>query len=81
MVRRHDMAEGQAVDVHDGAPDILQIRLADHIFVHNGSRVGVDIVDAEDRQNIGQQRHQAQQDDGQNQTLLQFSFHMSPPET
>ena len=77
VVRRHDVAEGQTVNVHHGAADVLQLRLTDHILVHNGPGVGVDVVDAEHRQEIGQQRYHAQQDDGQNEALLQceLSFH------
>ena len=53
MVRRHDVAESQAVDVHNGPPDVLQLRLADHVLIHNDPSVGVDIVDAEHPQDIG----------------------------
>ena len=53
MVRRHDVGQGQTVYVHDRLPDILQPLLADHVLIHNGPRVGVDIVDAEYRQNVG----------------------------
>ncbi len=58
------------MDIHHGTADIFQFRLADHILIHNGSGIGVDIVDAEYRQKIGQQCYQAQQDDRQDQTLL-----------
>lgn len=71
VVRGHNVGQGQPVDVRQRMPDFLQPPLADHIFVHNGPCVGVDIMDAEHRQEIGQQGHQAQQDDGQNQALLQ----------
>ena len=71
MVRRHDVAERQAVNVHHGPADLLQPRLTGHVLIHDYAGVGIDIVDAEHRQQVGQQRHQAQQDDGQNQALLQ----------
>ena len=64
MVGGHDVGQRQTVNIHDGAPDILQPFLAGHALVHNGPRVGVNVIDAEYRQNIGQQRNQAQQDDG-----------------
>lgn len=70
MIRRHDVGQGQAVQVHHGAADVLQPGLADHIFIYDGPGVGVDIVDAEHSQEIGQQRHQAQKNDRQNQALL-----------
>ena len=70
MVRRYDVGQGQTVNVHHGTPDVLQLRLADHALVHNAPRVGVDVVDAEYRQDIGQQRHNPQEDDGENQPLL-----------
>ena len=70
VVRCHDVGQGQPVDVHHGAPDLLQLRLADHKLVHDGSRVGMDVVDAEYRQNIGQQGHQSQQNDRQDKALL-----------
>ena len=70
MVRRHDVGQGQAVDVHHGAADVLQLGLAGHVLVHDDPCVGVDVVDAEHGQQVGQQRDQAQQDDGQNQALL-----------
>ena len=71
VIRRHDVGQGQAVEVHHGAADLLQLRLADHVLVHNSPGVGVDIVNAEHRQEIGQQRYQSQQDNRQDQALLQ----------
>ena len=70
MVLRHDMGQRQRMNVHDGPPYLLQTGFADHVLVHDGPRVGVDVVDTEHRQNIGQKGHQSQQEDGQNQTLL-----------
>ena len=70
VVSRHNVGQGQAVNVHHGAPDLLQLPLADHILVYNGARVGVDVVDAEHCQDIGQKRHQSKQDNGDNQALL-----------
>ena len=77
VIRRHDVGQGQAVDIHDGPPDVLQPLLAGHAAVHDPARVGVDVVDAEYRQKIGQQGDQAQQDNGQDQPLLkcQSAFH------
>ena len=71
VICRHDVGQGQAVEVHHGAADLLQLRLADHVLVHNSPGVGVDIVNAEHRQEIGQQRYQSQQDNRQDQALLQ----------
>ena len=65
-----DSEERQAVNFHDRLPDLRQAFLADHTGIHNGPRVGMDVVDAEHRQNIGQQSNQPQQDHGQNQALL-----------
>ena len=70
MVSCHDVGQGQAVNVHQGAPDLLQLPLADHVLVYNGARVGMDVVDAEHRQDIGQKRHQSKQDNGYDQALL-----------
>ena len=77
VVRGHDVGQGQAVNIHHGAPDLLQLPLADHVLVYNGARVGMDVVDAEYRKDIGEQRHQSQQNNGQDQALLQcqFGFH------
>ena len=81
MVRRHDVAERQPVDVHYGAPDVLQPGLADHILVYDGPRVSVDVVDADSRQDVGQQGNQSQKKDGHDKPLLQckLAFHMFPP--
>ena len=70
VIRRYDVGQGQAVNIHDGPPDILQSFLADHAPIHDGSRIGMDVVDAKYRQNIGQHGDQAQQDNGQDQALL-----------
>ena len=71
VVRRHDVGQGKAVQVHHGAADLLQPALADHVLVHDGARVGVDVVDAEHRKDVGQKRHQSQQNNGDDEPLLQ----------
>ena len=79
VVCRHDMGQRQPVDVHHGPADFLQLRLADHIVVHNGRRVGVDIINAEHRQQVGQQRYQSQQNHRQDEPLPQseLTFHQN----
>ena len=81
MVRRHDVGQRQPVDVHYGAPDVLQPGLADHILVYDGPRVSVDVIDADSRQDVGQQGDQPQKKDGHDEPLLQckLAFHMFPP--
>ena len=66
VIRRHDVGQRQKMDVHHRAPDFLQPSFADHILVHNGFRVGMDVIDAEHRQNVGQKCHQSKQNNGQN---------------
>ena len=60
VIRRHNVAESQAMNVHHRPPDLLQVRLTGHILIHNGPSIGVDIIDAEYRQNVGQESYQPQ---------------------
>ena len=60
VVCGHDMGQRQQMDICQGAPDPLQLPLTDHVLIHNDTRVAVDIIDAENSQDIGQQRHQPQ---------------------
>ncbi len=50
VVCGHDMGQSQQVDVCDRAPDFLQLSFADH----NGARIGMDVIDTEYCQDIGQ---------------------------
>ncbi len=70
VICRNDMRQRQAVNIHHRPPYLLQLGLADHIFLHNRLCAGMDIVNTEYCENIGQHSHQPQQNDGQDQALL-----------
>ena len=78
VVSGHDVGQCQTVKVHHRLFDLIQLCLADHVLIHDGPGVSVDIVDADHRQDVGQHHHCPQQKNRQKQPLLQrhFSFHI-----
>ena len=52
MILRYNVGQGQPVDIHHGAADFLQPRLAGHVLIHDDPGVGVHVVDTENRQYI-----------------------------
>ena len=76
-----DVGQGQFVDIHDRLVDACQHGLADHVVVHDIGSICIYIVNAENGQDIGNQRHNPQEYDGEYEALLdaEFVFHVSPP--
>ena len=70
MVGGDDMGQGQPMDLHHRLADLLQPFFTDHILVDDAPGVAMYVVETEYRQEVGQQHHQPQQDDGQKQPPL-----------
>ena len=78
IVRRNNVGKRHFVYIRGGMADILQCFRTHHIVVYDFRSIGVDIVDAENREKIGNQGHNSQKYDRKYQALLytELRFHV-----